>query len=314
MKLKCTKLLLMVVCAIGITSCDPDDKVTEVNIVNYAGDFAVVNQNTNEMIIINGTTGSVDMTVNIKPNDANIKVVSDHLLAHNGDTLKIKFYPKEEYKSYSYNTKYILPNGIEGIGDKSYEYEYIVQDVQVGEYSLTLNASYNKDGNNLTAEGKFTLEIPNHTDVEYTLVCSNDLWKYGTPIISYIDNDRTSITFPIPETGWTEVGDDKIQWTYNETHYDNFSFIDADMTITYEPKENIPDTIYVASLKSTLEALVKVQFSNGRTKTERYSNSKNSIHVSVGSTLSLSDIFSDYKNYLGILIDDNDATCSQKNK
>ena len=81
------------------------------------GEFTVINTATSDVLVIDGskqTTIIKTEIITIEDGDTvtvlNIDTISGReLYAHIGDTIRIKFEPKNDYKNYSFTTKYTLP-------------------------------------------------------------------------------------------------------------------------------------------------------------------------------------------------------------
>lgn len=153
MKIKGLSVVMMA-CAIGLTSsiCDPNHNCSvNGDIINDigGGNYTIVNMGTNDTLRIQG--------------GVNINVGGNPILnAYNGNVVKITFEPKEEYKVYPFNVKYTLPDG--NVIENQMEYEYLVSDVEPGDYTIGLYAK--SEGNtkksswNISAGGgNFTLRV-----------------------------------------------------------------------------------------------------------------------------------------------------------
>ena len=315
----------MLICVICVTSCCTDDaekvypaspeKVSS----NSAGNFIVVNTRTNDSLTVKGESESD----------------GGEITAHIGDTLKIIFNP-ENYKDYSFETKYTLPNNKTEKGKEGdLEYRYIVTSLKKGKYSIDLNASSSGATDDkiwdLTASGKFNLNIVSYANLDYQLYCSSALLTYATPQIIHTGNNGNSVTFTIPESEWEEDDSDDMmeptiimidgdtivseskmmRWT-KHIEYDDFSVIDDEMTVVYIPKDNVPmgNVDNTEGLKPILSANLEFVDDDGSKHKPRIIDIDISIGSSSGSPLS--DIISNYRNYKGFHVESNGTYNTKK--
>ena len=153
MKVKVKFLFGLIACAVSvIVSCEDNIIVSKYEIIQgigTGGDFSIINMGTNDTLKVSGA-------LNINLDGSN-----PTLTAHSGNIIKIKFEKKEEYKDYSFNTTYTLPND-EVITDKT-EYEYTVGNDLNGPYNIYLSASSSGNTSNkswdISAFGAFVLNV-----------------------------------------------------------------------------------------------------------------------------------------------------------
>lgn len=144
--MKAKFLFTALVCAVCFTSCikDENDEFginVSVETSGY-GDFAIVNMETNDTLMIQ--IGGIQ--VNVNP--------SRTIVAHSGNTIKMKFEPKEKYKDSIFTTKYTLPNNL--VVENQPEYEYVVENVLEGSYDISLDINC---PHGYSASEKLTLTI-----------------------------------------------------------------------------------------------------------------------------------------------------------
>ena len=148
MKFRVFFAFIMMVCAISFMSSCEDEHYNMIMDLGGGGNYTIVNMGTNDTLKI-----EEGLYFNSGKNPT--------LVAHIGNVIKIKFTPKEEYKKYSFNIKYTLPNG-KVVEDKP-EYEYVIGDTLTGKYDIYLSAiSFGKtehDTWNISANGVFTLKV-----------------------------------------------------------------------------------------------------------------------------------------------------------
>ena len=138
---------LLAVCNFLFVSCEEKIDISSVQGMGTGGSFLVSNISTNEDIQIEGA-----ITINIGEG-------TKELNAKNGDVIRIKFKPKEEYAKYEFNTVFKLYDGTEIKNPNNYEYVFTLSNVEVKDYPITLIAKYDKDGVQLYAGGGFTLRV-----------------------------------------------------------------------------------------------------------------------------------------------------------
>ena len=92
-----------------------------------------------------------------------------------------------------------------------------------------------------------------YVDIDYTLNCSEDLLKYATPQVTYVDDEGREVTVQIADSEW-EVNEEAtfsvtfedvslnakiLKWT-KRIHREEFP-VDDEVTVTYIPKANMPE-------------------------------------------------------------------------
>ena len=141
----------LVVSSLQLMSCEPEIitiSSTQNQGIGTAGDFQVSNMSNKDTLLIDG---AIEFKI-----DGNTKVLN----AKNGDSIKLKFVPKEEYAKYVFNTTYKLNDGTEITPIDNYEYEFTISNFEAKDYLIKLSAIHNEnDGVQLTAVGVFTLRV-----------------------------------------------------------------------------------------------------------------------------------------------------------
>ena len=90
------------------------------------GDYVITNLGTNETLAVS------PLTINLGEPKS--------LVAHNGNTIRITFKPKEEYSKYSFNVSATINGKKYDLAKPNYVYEYIIKDMEAGGLQITLQA------------------------------------------------------------------------------------------------------------------------------------------------------------------------------
>lgn len=149
--------------------------------------------------IIDNNAGTFEVS-----NIANLLLVNKQqrreLEAINGDTLKVIFTPKSDYK----NLKFELScNQLTKYNDSL----YIVNASDSGKQQFKLTAKYanETDTTITTYSAEKDIDITVYSEsvtIPYIVTVSEDLLKFVTPEVTYENSDGERITFPITDTEW----------------------------------------------------------------------------------------------------------------
>jgi len=160
-------------------------------------------------------------------------------------------------------------------------------------------------------------------DIDYTLTCSEGLLEYATPQVSYVSNGNTPVSFAILEGEWSVVEEKDqsstiniiidgdtitksqklMKWT-KHIHYEDFTVVDDELTVTYTPKSNIPAGCVLASgFEHTLTAAIDFVDEDGNRHKPTEIEQNTSITIGGGKTLS--EIISEFKDYKGYHVESN---------
>lgn len=159
-------LFIMIVCTICLTSCVKDSEPEFKGTIGLrdGGNYTIVNLRTNDTLSIAHESAHLTIIYNGDTIVNSTSTIKDVMLnAYNGDTIKIQFEPKEQYKDYSFITKYTLPNG--QVIENQPEYKYVVGDNLEGSYDISLYAeSFGEEDDSgwsrsISASGEFTLMV-----------------------------------------------------------------------------------------------------------------------------------------------------------
>lgn len=137
--------IAILMATIFLSACikDNDISLRMITSLGGGGNFTVINMGTNDTIHISGA---------LQIGDGYQK-----LIAHNGNIIKIEFEPTAEYENYSFKTTYLLHDStsVENLPS----YEYVLKNVEAGEYRISLSAVYKSDSDLITAGGQFILKV-----------------------------------------------------------------------------------------------------------------------------------------------------------
>lgn len=160
-------------------------------------------------------------------------------------------------------------------------------------------------------------------DIDYTLVCSEDLLEYATPQVTYTENGKDPRVISIAENEWEEVKDNDVtstttivingetitkvtklvKWT-KHVHYGKFSIVDDVMEVTYKPKETAKDIIVlIDQFKHDLSANLDFVDEDG----DRYTSTfiYNETNINIGQRMSLEELINSYKDRRGFHVESN---------
>lgn len=161
-----------------------------------------------------------------------------------------------------------------------------------------------------------------HIDIDYELVCSKDLLEYATPQVTYLANNATPVTFSISEGEWVEINNNNesvkstiiingdtitkdgklMKWT-RHIHYDSYSVVDDEMTVTYKPKENASGVIvFVDNFYHNLSANLEYVDDDGNKYKPTIISSKTNISFGIKQ---LPALINSYKDYYGFHVESN---------
>lgn len=124
-----------------LSSCGNDIEIIQ---DNAGGDFQAINMATNDTLNIYG-----GLTVN----------AAKSLSAKNGNIIKLKFIPKEDYKTYNFDITFKLPSGEEVKNPSNREFEFSVSGLEVKDHNISLSAKCTEKDKNITASGGFLLRV-----------------------------------------------------------------------------------------------------------------------------------------------------------
>ena len=130
---------------IGLTACEDtviENRFVYIGDIGGAGDFLAINMNTSDTVEISGA-------IDISPKQI--------LNVNNGDKIKLYFTQAEKYKNLQFTTIYTMNDSIE-VKDK-YEYEFMLKDVELGQYSIDLLAKYDDDTLHVSSGGSIMLIV-----------------------------------------------------------------------------------------------------------------------------------------------------------
>lgn len=164
-----------------------------------------------------------------------------------------------------------------------------------------------------------------YADIDYTIVCSDDLLDYATPEVTYKGNDGTVNTFSISEGEWIEadnlnnnvntkivIGNDTIsksrkikKWT-KHVHYDDFSIIDDEISVKYIPKASIPTgKVYIADFVHQVTGSLSFRDDDGNQYEPIFIEQNVNGPIDLTGKSSLSDIINTFNDHYGFHVESN---------